>query len=41
MVNFAKGKGKLAHRCNLEVDGVAEGKYDYRIIENIEMKYGY
>ena len=43
MVNFAKGKGKLTeeetHRCNLEVDSVAEGKYDYRIIKINNMKY--
>ena len=40
MVNFAKEKGKLteaeAHRCNLEVDSVAEGKYDYRIQKNMK-----
>ena len=43
MVNFAKEKGKLTeeetHRCNLEVDSVADGKYDYRISKSNNMKY--
>ena len=42
MVNFANGKGKLTeeetHRSNLEVDSVAEGKYDYRIERSENIK---
>ena len=43
MVNFAKGKGKLTeeetHRCNLEVDSVADGKYDYRLQQRSKINY--
>ncbi len=43
MVNFAKEKGILTeaetHRCNIEVDSVAEGKYDYQIERNNDIKY--
>ena len=42
MVNFAKGKGKLTeeetHRYNLEVDSVAEGRYDYHISKSDNLK---
>ena len=43
MVNFASYQGNLkpeeAHRSQMEVDSVAEGKYDRRISQNNSIKY--